>query len=140
MNLNNYKPKNEKQVKKSVFIILISATFIVACGRLPVKVQLMDTATRSPNTGNIEVFKAATEIQKPHRQIATIEAEDKRLPNKLNKDELVSRIVSKAKEIGADGIVILVNEERRRMMPDGMGNSSEQVYLYAKAMAFVYQR
>jgi len=125
---------------KRILIISVLLLFTVACGRLPVKVQLTDTATRSPHTGNIGVFRAVNEIPKPYQQIATIEAEDKRLPQKLNKDELQNRIIAKAKEIGADGIVMLVNEERRRMMPDGMGNSSEQIYLYAKAMAFVYKK
>jgi len=127
-------------MKKNIPIVLFLVVFMAACGRLPVKVQLTDSATRSPNTGNIEVFKAAAEIQKPHQQIATIEAEDKRLPHKLDKDELVNRIVAKAKEIGADGIVMLANEERRRKMPDGQGNSLEQVYLYTNAMAFVYKK
>jgi hypothetical protein len=92
---------------------------------------------------NRYVFLEVTEVDPrrtftPYQKIAIIEAEDKRIRKNQNKDELLNVLFAKAKEMGADGVVILSQRERTQIMSAGTGGSYVQEYLYAKVMAFVY--
>jgi uncharacterized protein YbjQ (UPF0145 family) len=125
-------------MRQNFGLILLIASLLIGCSFINVKVLETDSANRPPKVGKLDVYNASADIKKPYQQIAIIEAGDYRTRQNQNKDELLNVLFAKAKELGADGVVILSQERRINYTSGGTGGSVEHEYLYAKVMAFIY--
>ena len=125
-------------MRQNFGLIILIASLLIGCSFIKVKVIETDSVNRPPKVGELDVYTASADIKKPYQQIAIIEAEDKRLLTNQNKDELLGVLFAKAKELGADGVVVLSQDKRTQIMSAGTGGSYEQEYLYAKVMVFIY--
>ena len=133
---------------KQIFglILLIASLFIGCSSFTNVKVLETDSANRPSKVGKLDVYQASADIKKPYQQIAIIETENNwtnkqcatRMEHNQNKDELLNVLFAKAKELGADGVVILSQENRTQFSSDGDGGAVEWECLYVKVMAFIY--
>ena len=64
----------------------------------------------SPKTGDIDVYTSKDAIKKPYKEIALITVDDEGWDR--SESELLQKLISKAKEIGADGIIILSQDKQ----------------------------
>jgi hypothetical protein len=61
-------------------------------------------------TGNIDVYTSHESIKKPYKEIALITVDDEGYGR--SESELLEKLISKAKEIGADGVIILSQDKQ----------------------------
>lgn len=72
-------------------------------------VARFEATTRTPTEGNIEVFSSPISIKRPYKEIALITAEEVWSNTEA---DLTLRMIEKAREIGADAIILLGAEQR----------------------------
>ena len=119
-------------MKQNFGLILLIASLFIGCSSfINVRVLETDSANRPPKVGKLDVYQASADIKKPYQQIAIIETENNwtnkqcatRMEHNQNKDELLNVLFAKAKELGADGVVILSQENRTQFSSDGDGRN-----------------
>ena len=126
-------------MKKLLCVLILMIFLLLGCAPRIANFQSLDSNTRPAKTGKLDVFASAVDVKKPYREIALIEVIDARIEIKQNYDEMFQTALSKAREIGADGITIISKERLSREMPTGLGGTTDQIYLYGKVKAIVYQ-
>ncbi|MDD8018859.1 MAG: hypothetical protein PHP42_10840 [Bacteroidota bacterium] len=115
---------------------LVICIFILGCGP-SVEFVKFDTNSRLAKSSDIDVFTDATKINRPYKEIALVTVDDK--GHDYSEVELLKLTISKAKELGADAIIVLTQDIQK-----GGGIFVGSVYVQAnrrvvRATAIVYQ-
>jgi len=83
----------------------VLAVLVGGCGP-DLRIQEVDPEYRPPNTGHLDVYKSAQEVQRPYKTIKIIHAVDDRVGRNRDEEEMRSKTFAEAKEFGADGVII----------------------------------
>ena len=89
---------------KRILTVLILTGFIAGCSSSVRFIPLDETYVQNSKPKDAEIIFQRKAIQRPHRVIGIIEAE---LGRKARKPELNALIMKKAREIGADGVMLV---------------------------------
>lgn len=108
--------------KKLLFAVPTLILFLSGCGP-NVYVKDVDTTPRPPNTGQLDIYNSPDEVKRPYKTIKTMRVEDDRVAKRQDEDQMKQRVIAKAKESGADGIIINKTGNRKYRVRDGMGGS-----------------
>lgn len=98
---------------KRALLVAAAAVLLTACGP-SVKVTPLTDWNASPSTGEVDVYLSSAEVGQTYFEIAQLTADDNsmNLPHKLK-----GRIIEKARELGADGIIIMSKHEEKAGRP-----------------------
>lgn len=111
---------------------------LFGCGS-DIVVQEVDPEYRPPNTGQLDIYNSAQAVKRPYKTIKIIQAVDDRLGRRnQDEEELKRKIFAKAKEFGADGLIITKTGTRPLRQRDGMGGSVTHDVLYIDVEAIIY--
>jgi len=89
---------------KRILSVLLLIGFIAGCSSSVRFIPLDETYVKQARPKDAEIIFQRQAIQRPHRVIGIIEAE---LGRKARKPELNALIMKKAREIGADGVMLV---------------------------------
>ncbi len=124
-------------MKKRLFGAAALILLLFGCGP-NIMVKNIDTESRPPNTGQLDVHKSAEEVKRPYKTIKIIRTEDDRVAANQNEEEMKRNTYAKAKEFGADGVIITKTGTRNYRVRDGMGGSVPYSAIYIEVEAIVY--
>ena len=124
-------------IKKRLFVAAALILLLFGCGP-DIRVTDVDTQSRPSNTGQIDVYNSAEEVKRPYKTIKIMRTEDNRVVANQDEEEMKRNTFAKAKELGADGVVITKTGTRNYRMSDGMGGSVPYSAIYIEAEAIVY--
>lgn len=124
-------------LKKLLFVIPALLLLLSGCGP-DLYVKSVDNTTRPPNTGQLEVYNSPDEVKRPYKTIKTMRVEDKRVEKNQNEEQMKQRAVDRAKEAGADAIIITNTGIHRYRVSDGMGGSVPYNSKFIELEAIVY--
>ena len=125
------------ELKKLLFAATALILFLSGCGP-DVYVKDVDTTPRPPNTGQLDIYNSPDEVKRPYKTIKTMRVEDDRVEKRQNEDQMKERAIAKAKESGADGIIINKTGNRKYRVRDGMGGSVPYNAKFMDIEAIVY--
>jgi hypothetical protein len=114
---------------KKIMLLLVICLLVAGC---PPSVEIQKTV-------NIEVLASFEEVKKPYRRIGKIEAVDGRTPKRQNRNETIEVLKTKARDAGADGVVITKEGTFKKALPDGMGSTVVVTVFFIKGVAIAYE-
>ena len=126
-----------KELQKLLFAVPALILFLLGCGP-NVYVKDVDNTPRPPNTGQLDIYNSPDEVQRPYQTIKTMRVEDDRVAKRQDEDQMKQRVIAKAKESGADGIIINKIGNRKYRVRDGMGGSVPYDAKFMDIEAIVY--
>jgi len=124
-------------MKKCLFVVPALILLLLGCGP-DIKVKDVDTEFRPPNTGQIDIYKSAEEVKQPYKTIKILRAEDDRVAANQDEEQMKKEIFAKAKEFGADGLIITKTGSRKYRVRDGMGGSVTYNAIFIEIEAIIY--
>lgn len=87
-----------------IHVLLILILVQINCAP-SLELTRFDSSPRPPKTGEIDIYTNPEAIEKPYKEIAIIKVTESDLGNK--DQTMFDKLILKAKEIGADGIIVL---------------------------------
>ncbi len=124
--------------KKIFYYVFIACFSLVGCS-LQVMVKQLDDTSRQPVTGDIDVYNSLEEIQRQYTRIAELQTDDRR-GFRRNEKQMIDLLITEARKLGADAIVILKKGNKELIMQDPMGGGNiSTFYPFINAAAIVYQ-
>lgn len=124
-------------MKKWLFVAPALIFLLIGCTP-DIVVQDIDKESRPPNTGQLDIYHSAEEVKRPYKTIKIIHGQDDRAARNQNEEEIKMEIFAKAKELGADGLIITKTGTRDFRMRDGMGGSVPHSAKHIQSEAIVY--
>ena len=94
--------------------------------------------SRSPNTGELDIYESAEEVKRPYKTIKILRVEDDRVAANQDEEQMKREVFAKAKEVGADGLIITKTGNRKYRVRDGMGGSVTYNAKFMEIEAIVY--
>lgn len=95
-------------MRKLIWLLFFIALTQVGCAI--VRVTNFGPLPSLPKIGDIDVYTSHASIKKPYKEIALITVDDQGWDK--SESELLEKLISKAKEIGADGVIILSQDKQ----------------------------
>jgi hypothetical protein len=80
--------------------IVIVAMFFIMAGCAP-------QAHIQKNTGDVDIFNSFDEVGKSYQKVAELKVKNHRPPNSKNRTKMIESLKSKARKVGAEGVVII---------------------------------
>ena len=124
-------------MKKWLFVPLLMILLLIGCGS-NIAVERIDTESRPPNTGRFDIYEFRKEVKRPYKKIMIIRGEYKHSASIQEENQMKSIFVAKAKEAGADALIITNEGSQNIRIGDGMGGSVPYIVEYLKMEAIVY--
>jgi hypothetical protein len=126
-------------MKKWLFVAPALILLLFGCGQ-HISVQHIDKESRPPNTGELDIYNSVEEVKRPYKTIEIMRAEDYAIPGRSDddKEEMKRKTFAKAKEFGADGLIITKTGARNVRVRDGMGGSVPYSLIYIESEAIIY--
>jgi len=103
-----------------------------------VRVTKFGPLPSSPKVDNIDVYTSHESVKKPYKEIALIMVDDQGWGRSESK--LLEELISKAKEIGADGVIILSQDKQSEGKVVTDGAIYELTRRVVRGTAIVYEK
>ena len=123
--------------KKRLFVAPVLILFLLGCGP-DINVKDVDTESRPPNTGKLDIYNSVEEVKRPYKTIKLIRVEDNRVGARQDEEQMKRETFAKAKEMGADGLIIMKTGTRNYRVRDGMGGSVPYSAKFIEFEAIIY--
>ena len=123
--------------KKRLFVAPALILFLLGCGP-DINVKDVDTESRPPNTGKLDIYNSVEEVKRPYKTIKLVRVEDDRVAARQDEEQMKRETFAKAKEMGADGLIIMKTGTRNYRVRDGMGGSVPYSAKFIEFEAIVY--
>jgi len=124
-------------IKKRLFVAAALILLLFGCGP-NISVKEIDKESRPPNTGQLDIYNSAEEVKRSYKTIKIIRTEDDRVDARKDEEEMKRNTFAKAKEFGADGLIITKTGTRNYRVRDGMGGSVPYSAIYIEIEAIIY--
>lgn len=124
-------------MKKLLFVAPALMLLLLGCGP-DINVKDVDTESRPPNTGELDIYNSVEEVKRPYKTIKIIRVEDDRVAARQDEEQMKRETFAKAKEMGADGLIIMKSGTRNYRVRDGMGGSVPYSAKFIEFEAIVY--
>jgi hypothetical protein len=124
--------------RNAAAIVAVCVLLLAAACAPKVGVQLLMPVERAPNTGNLDFYESAEQVGRPYKTIALLNATSQKRP-RAEKGRVEGPLERKAREIGADGVIVLERRSRIQRNQDGFGGYLEYVVEQVTAEAIVYE-
>ena len=123
-------------MKKLIWLLFFIVLTQVGCA--VVRVTKFGPLPSSPKVDNIDVYTSHVSIRKPYKEIALITVDDEGWGTSESK--LLEKLISKAKEIGADGVIILSQDKQLTGIPSSEGGTFISTRRIVRGTAIVYEK
>ena len=123
--------------KKRLFVAPALILFLLGCGP-DINVKDVDTESRPPNTGKLDIYNSVEEVKRPYKTIKLVRVEDDRVAVRQDEEQMKRETFAKAKEMGADGLIIMKTGTRNYRVRDGMGGSVPYSSKFIEFEAIIY--
>ena len=123
--------------KKRFFVAPALILFLLGCGP-DINVKDVDTESRPPNTGKLDIYNSVEEVKRPYKTIKLVRVEDDRVAARQDEEQMKRETFAKAKEMGADGLIIMKTGTRNYRVRDGMGGSVPYSAKFIEFEAIIY--
>ena len=123
--------------KKRLFVAPALILFLLGCGP-DINVKDVDTESRPPNTGKLDIYNSVEEVKRPYKTIKLVRVEDDRVAVRQDEEQMKRETFAKAKEMGADGLIIMKTGTRNYRVRDGMGGSVPYSAKFIEFEAIIY--
>ena len=123
--------------KKRLFVAPVLILFLLGCGP-DINVKDVDTESRPPNTGKLDIYNSVEEVKRPYKTIKLVRVEDDRVAARQDEEQMKRETFAKAKEMGADGLIIMKTGTRNYRVRDGMGGSVPYSAKFIEFEAIIY--
>jgi hypothetical protein len=123
--------------KKRLFVAPALILFLLGCGP-DINVKDVDTESRPPNTGKLDIYNSVEEVKRPYKTIKLVRVEDDRVGARQDEEQMKRETFAKAKEMGADGLIIMKTGTRNYRVRDGMGGSVPYSAKFIEFEAIIY--
>ena len=124
-------------MKKSLFVVPALIFLLLGCGP-DIYVKDVDMESRPPTTGELDIYESAEAVKRPYKTIKILRVEDNRVAANQDEEQMKEKAFAKAKEFGADGLVIVKTGTRKYRVRDGMGGSVTYNAKFMDIEAIVY--
>jgi hypothetical protein len=124
-------------LKKRLLVVPALIFLLLGCGP-DIYVKDVDMESRSPNTGELDIYESAEEVKRPYKTIKILRVEDDRVAANQDEEQMKREVFAKAKEVGADGLIITKTGNRKYRVRDGMGGSVTYNAKFMEIEAIVY--
>ena len=123
--------------KKRLFVAPALILFLLGCGP-DINVKDVDRESRPPNTGKLDIYNSVEEVKRPYKTIKLVRVEDDRVAARQDEEQMKRETFAKAKEMGADGLIIMKTGTRNFRVRDGMGGSVPYSAKFIEFEAIIY--
>ena len=123
--------------KKRLFVAPALILFLLGCGP-DINVKDVDTESRPPNTGKLDIYNSVEEVKRPYKTIKLVRVEDDRVAARQDEEQMKRETFANAKEMGADGLIIMKTGTRNYRVRDGMGGSVPYSAKFIEFEAIIY--
>ena len=123
--------------KKRLFVAPVLILFLLGCGP-DINVKDVDTESRPPNTGKLDIYNSVEEVKRPYKTIKLVRVEDNRVGARQDEEQMKRETFANAKEMGADGLIIMKTGTRNYRVRDGMGGSVPYSAKFIEFEAIIY--
>ncbi len=124
------------RIQTLVLVTLLLAGLAACAPR--VNLERLDSIQRPPNSGSLNIYESADLVGRPYKTIARLSATSQIRP-RGDRGGVETPLTRKAKDIGADGLIIVQRRPKIQRNSDGMGKYMEFVVEEVTAEAIVYQ-
>jgi hypothetical protein len=119
------------------FIAILST--LIGCVP-PTRIQNIHIQMDQPYTGEVGIFNSFDEIGKSYEEVADLYVSDYRPLNNKNRNRLIDSLKSAARDLGAEGIVIIKEGESvRTVSAAASGGPSKEYKIFINSVAVVYR-
>ena len=123
--------------KKRLFVTPALILFLLGCGP-DINVKDVDRESRPPNTGKLDIYNSVEEVKRPYKTIKLVRVEDDRVAARQDEEQMKRETFANAKEMGADGLIIMKTGTRNYRVRDGMGGSVPYSAKFIEFEAIIY--
>ncbi|MDB4442057.1 hypothetical protein N9219_01405 [bacterium] len=123
--------------KKRLFVAPALILFLLGCGP-DINVKDVDRESRPPNTGKLDIYNSVEEVKRPYKTIKLVRVEDDRVAARQDEEQMKRETFANAKEMGADGLIIMKTGTRNYRVRDGMGGSVPYSAKFIEFEAIIY--
>jgi len=122
------------------WIILVTISIIMIGCLTPVRTEKTYIRVNQQKTGPVDVFGSFDEVGTSYKKLAELKINNQRPPNKNIRDKMIQSLKTKARKLGADGIVIVEEGKSIDTIPDplGGGGTIDLYFIFIKCTAIVY--
>jgi len=120
-----------------LFVAPALILLLFGCGP-DINVKDVDTESRPPNTGKLDIYNSVEEVKRPYKTIKLVRVEDDRVAARQDEEQMKRETFAKAKEMGADGLIIMKTGTRNFRVRDGMGGSVPYSAKFIEFEAIIY--
>ena len=112
------------------WIVIVALSFIMAGCAQQARIQ--------KNTGEVDIFNSFDEVGKSYKKVAELKVKNHRPPNNKNRSKMIKSLKSKARKVGAEGVVII--DEGRLIERIRIEGSWTDFYtFFIKGIGIVYE-
>lgn len=121
------------------FIVMVVMSFILSGCEPPTTIQKTYLRIDQTKTGEVDVFSSLDAIGRPYKKVAQLKVTDQRPPRTNDRNQMIESLKTKAQKLGADGILIIDEEDSVTRIPTPAGGGwTNHYYMFIKAFAIVY--
>jgi hypothetical protein len=118
---------------------LIAISLIMMGCAPKTQIQKIHLRVDHQNTGEVDIFNSFDEVGISYKKVAELKVSDTRPLNNKNRNRMIESLKSVARELGAEGIVIIEEKETFTMENIPAGGGSTKVYnIFIKGIALDY--
>ena len=116
------------------FVILLS---MIGCGP-QARIQKTYIEVDKKNTGEVTIFNSFDEVGRSYKKVAELKVKSHHPPNNMDRNKMIEALKSKARKVGAEGIVII--DKGRLIDRVRIEDSWTDFYtFFIKGVAIVYE-
>jgi hypothetical protein len=120
------------------WITLIAISLIMIGCAVKTRIQETYIQVDQKNTGEVNIFNSFDEVGRSYIKVAALKVTTHQSPNYIDRNKMIESLKSKARKVGAEGIVII--EERSLVERVRIEGSWSNYYTnFIKSIAIVYE-
>jgi hypothetical protein len=121
------------------WITLIAISLIMIGCAPHTQIQKIHIQVDHQNTGEVDIFNSFDEVGRSYKKVAELKVTDNRPLNNKNRNRMIESLKSAARELGAEGIVIIKEGESvtTESLP-ASGGTTNVYHIFINGIALVY--
>ena len=122
------------------WITLIAISLIMVGCAPKTQIQKINIQLDHQNPGEVDIFNSFDELGRSFKKVADLKVTDNCRLNNKNRNRMIESLKSTARELGAEGIVIIKEGEwtTTESIP-ASGGSTKVFHVFMNGIAFVYE-
>ena len=127
-------------MSRALWIVLVAILIIMVGCLTPVRTEKTYIHVNQQKKGPVDVFSSFGEVGTSYKKLAELKIANQCPPNKNIRDKMIESLKTKARKLGADGIVIVEEGKTIDRIPYPLGGSEKMdlCFVFIKCTVIVY--